>query len=158
MSSPGRNDPCPCGSGKKYKKCCMDKMESKHSFAGDKISSHGHSVNATNLAPASESLMNAVALHRAGRLDEAEAAYQALLKVNPQDSDALHYLGLIAYQQQAYLEATKYIQAAIHIQSNVPAYHCNLGNAYKALGEFDSAIAAFLEAVRLDPTFQAAYI
>jgi hypothetical protein len=20
-----RNDPCPCGSGKKYKKCCMDK-------------------------------------------------------------------------------------------------------------------------------------
>ena len=22
-----RNDPCPCGSGKKYKKCCMEKME-----------------------------------------------------------------------------------------------------------------------------------
>ncbi len=21
----GRNDPCPCGSGKKYKKCCVDK-------------------------------------------------------------------------------------------------------------------------------------
>jgi SEC-C motif-containing protein len=21
----GRNDPCPCGSGKKYKKCCMKK-------------------------------------------------------------------------------------------------------------------------------------
>lgn len=21
----GRNDPCPCGSGKKYKKCCMRK-------------------------------------------------------------------------------------------------------------------------------------
>ena len=23
----GRNDPCPCGSGKKYKKCCLRKME-----------------------------------------------------------------------------------------------------------------------------------
>lgn len=23
----GRNDPCPCGSGKKYKKCCMDKNQ-----------------------------------------------------------------------------------------------------------------------------------
>jgi len=23
--TPGRNDPCPCGSGKKYKKCCMNK-------------------------------------------------------------------------------------------------------------------------------------
>ena len=22
---PGRNDPCPCGSGKKYKKCCYGK-------------------------------------------------------------------------------------------------------------------------------------
>jgi len=22
----GRNDPCPCGSGKKYKKCCIDKL------------------------------------------------------------------------------------------------------------------------------------
>jgi uncharacterized protein len=22
---PGRNSPCPCGSGLKYKKCCMDK-------------------------------------------------------------------------------------------------------------------------------------
>ena len=21
----GRNDPCPCGSGKKYKNCCMNK-------------------------------------------------------------------------------------------------------------------------------------
>lgn len=24
----GRNDPCPCGSGKKYKKCCIDRIES----------------------------------------------------------------------------------------------------------------------------------
>jgi preprotein translocase subunit SecA len=22
QDQPGRNDPCPCGSGKKYKKCC----------------------------------------------------------------------------------------------------------------------------------------
>jgi uncharacterized protein YecA (UPF0149 family) len=24
---PGRNDPCPCGSGRKYKKCCEGKDE-----------------------------------------------------------------------------------------------------------------------------------
>ena len=24
MSTPGRNDPCPCGSGKKFKRCCAD--------------------------------------------------------------------------------------------------------------------------------------
>lgn len=27
MAKIGRNDPCPCGSGKKYKKCCMGKMD-----------------------------------------------------------------------------------------------------------------------------------
>ena len=26
---PGRNDPCPCGSGKKFKKCCMRKQDAK---------------------------------------------------------------------------------------------------------------------------------
>jgi len=25
-NKPGRNDPCPCGSGKKYKKCCLSKL------------------------------------------------------------------------------------------------------------------------------------
>jgi uncharacterized protein len=23
---PGRNDPCPCNSGKKFQKCCIDRM------------------------------------------------------------------------------------------------------------------------------------
>ena len=23
---PGRNDPCPCGSGKKFKRCCIESM------------------------------------------------------------------------------------------------------------------------------------
>ncbi len=27
----GRNDPCPCGSGKKYKKCCEGKQQSARS-------------------------------------------------------------------------------------------------------------------------------
>ncbi|MHA6533764.1 SEC-C metal-binding domain-containing protein [Paenibacillus sp. BAC0078] len=28
MSKVGRNEPCPCGSGKKYKRCCLDKEKS----------------------------------------------------------------------------------------------------------------------------------
>jgi hypothetical protein len=28
MSSPGRNDPCPCGSGKKHKHCCLGRVQS----------------------------------------------------------------------------------------------------------------------------------
>jgi len=32
----GRNQPCPCGSGKKYKKCCLDKEEKFNSISYDK--------------------------------------------------------------------------------------------------------------------------
>jgi len=28
----GRNDPCPCGSGKKYKRCCLEQQSVTHSF------------------------------------------------------------------------------------------------------------------------------
>jgi SEC-C motif-containing protein len=30
----GRNDPCPCGSGKKYKQCCMSKAKSTAGISG----------------------------------------------------------------------------------------------------------------------------
>ena len=33
MKKVGRNDPCPCGSGKKYKKCCEKKMIGKKFLA-----------------------------------------------------------------------------------------------------------------------------
>ncbi|MGS0679967.1 YecA family protein [Shewanella sp. 125m-7] len=34
---PGRNDPCPCGSGKKYKRCCMDSVSKRHAEVFDDI-------------------------------------------------------------------------------------------------------------------------
>jgi|GEM_PF-1598237 len=33
MQRPGRNDACPCGSGKKYKRCCLGKEEQREQFA-----------------------------------------------------------------------------------------------------------------------------
>ncbi len=101
--------------------------------------------------------MKAVTLHQSGRLDEAKAIYQELLRMNPRDSHAMHYLGLIALQRQNYADAVKLIEGAIKLDRRVPAFHCNLGNAYKGMGQIDSAIAAYLEAVRLDPNFQAAH-
>jgi len=34
MSKIGRNDPCPCGSGRKYKKCCLQKDNADGAEAG----------------------------------------------------------------------------------------------------------------------------
>ena len=33
MTRPGRNDLCPCGSGKKYKRCCLGKEETRGDFS-----------------------------------------------------------------------------------------------------------------------------
>ena len=35
----GRNDPCPCGSGKKYKKCCEERLGPKRKFQASVLSS-----------------------------------------------------------------------------------------------------------------------
>jgi hypothetical protein len=36
VTATGRNDPCPCGSGKKYKQCCLGKDEAKERAARKK--------------------------------------------------------------------------------------------------------------------------
>ncbi len=157
MSTANRNDPCPCGSGKKYKKCCMGKSSVNPGFLLQAAKPTGHDLNATNVESPSDMLMKAVTLHQSGRLDEARTIYQELLRMNPRDCHALHYLGLIALQQENYANAANLIREAIKLDRRVPAFHCNLGNAYKGLGQIDSAIAAYVEAVRLDPNFQAAH-
>ncbi|HTK13946.1 MAG TPA: SEC-C metal-binding domain-containing protein [Xanthobacteraceae bacterium] len=35
MAKIGRNQPCKCGSGKKYKRCCGFSRESRHVFVRD---------------------------------------------------------------------------------------------------------------------------
>ena len=158
MNLPSRNDLCPCGSGKKYKKCCLGKAATKQNILDQTAKSRGADFNTTNVRTPSESLLKAVAMHQAGQLDDAKAAYQALLKENPNDSDALHYLGMIAFQQSDYLNAASLIGQAIKLNGNVPAFHFNLGNAYKQLEQFDFAINAYLEAIRLDPQFSQAHL
>jgi len=157
MNTPARNSPCPCGSGKKYKKCCLIIASNKHAFPAQTDKSRNIAFNAKNAAQPANMLNTGVAYHQSGKLEEAEIIYRSLLKSNPCDSDALHYLGLIAYQKKRYSDAIKQIGEAIKINNKVPAFYCNLGNAYKAAGQFDDAIAAFQEAIRLDPLFSSAY-
>ena len=37
MSGIGRNDPCPCGSGKKYKRCCSAAFEAEERQIGTEL-------------------------------------------------------------------------------------------------------------------------
>ncbi len=50
MTKTGRNDPCPCGSGKKYKKCCEAKEHAPKKLTAHKIEDEGLSNKVSNLS------------------------------------------------------------------------------------------------------------
>ena len=96
--------------------------------------------------------------HRAGRLSEADAIYCALIAVDPDHIDALHFAGVIAYQRGQHAQAAALIEAALERNpANAPAQN-NLGNALAAQGLMERAVACYREAVRLAPGYLDAYV
>ena len=118
MAKPGRNDPCHCGSGNKYKKCCLAKDETverqglaeaqaqrEEPAAGRRLQVQElKAAMAAKLADAEDledddtltDESNAVLdLIRAGKLDEAEAAARALLARYSDVHDGWDRLGMV---------------------------------------------------------------
>lgn len=102
-------------------------------------------------------LEQAIGLHEAGRLDEAGAAYRAILSVAPRHPQALHLAGVIQHQRGEHTAALQSINAAILAKPDVALFHFNLGNVLTALHEPEAAAAAFTEAARLKPGYAAAW-
>jgi predicted O-linked N-acetylglucosamine transferase (SPINDLY family) len=98
-----------------------------------------------------EFLDEAVAHHRAGRLQAAEQAYRQVLQVDPEQADALHGLGVLAYQAGRYDAALAHLGRAVAVRPESGAFHCNFGLASLAVGRIDQAVAALRRAVELLP-------
>jgi len=96
-------------------------------------------------------LHRAIALHQAGKLDEAEGGYRAVLAVDPNNFNALHLLGVVRHHQGRPEEAIGLIEAALRLDPGVADAHGNLGNALHALGQLDAAAASYRTALRLAP-------
>ncbi len=91
--------------------------------------------------------------HQAGRLSEAERAYRQFLALNPRQPDALHLLGVVAYQSGRHAAAVDLIGQAIGLRGDVPVYHNNLGIALGELGRFGEAVTHYKRALTLKPDF-----
>ncbi|HEY3968009.1 MAG TPA: tetratricopeptide repeat protein [Planctomycetaceae bacterium] len=109
------------------------------------------------MASMSQALAFAVQHHQAGRLSIAEPIYRQILAQQPDQPDALHYLGLIAHQTGRQQEAIDCIERAIRLHGTQPAYHNNLGGAFRALAKLNEAAACYERAIQLQPDFVEAY-
>jgi tetratricopeptide (TPR) repeat protein len=100
-----------------------------------------------------DALHQAVRHHQHGRLAEAARLYQVILAVQPGHPEALHLLGVVAHQQGDHARASDLIVRAIGGNPNDAMYHANLAEAYRALGQFDRAVASCRAALRLRPNY-----
>jgi tetratricopeptide (TPR) repeat protein len=90
--------------------------------------------------------------HRQRRMAEAEGLYRQVLAVDPNHIDALHMLGVLAYQAGRPEAAVDLIGRAIALHGENPSFHNNIGEALRYLGRLDEALAHFTKATELDPS------
>lgn len=94
---------------------------------------------------------DAFAAHRAGRLDEAERGYRAVLAREPRHADAWHLLGMVAQQSGRSDEAVEAIRRALQLSGPQAPYLTNLGVILDTLGRSTEAMETLTQAVVLDP-------
>src|SRR5271170_25199 len=136
MAKPGRNDPCPCGSGNKYKKCCLAKEEA---------------AEREELAKVEARRAESAAAHRL-HLQEARAAMVAGFAAEDDEEDELTIAsnaavdlvraGKLDEAEQAAREPDRARQAAPDLPVRFPEVHDGydrLGMVYEARGDHKQA-------------------
>jgi tetratricopeptide (TPR) repeat protein len=132
MAKIGRNDPCHCNSGKKYKKCCMASDEAA-ALAARPIQPAAAPARRPSLASffhepdeldeMTEASNAVVDMVQAGNLDAAEAAAHDLLARFPDVHDGYDRLGVVCEARGDHRQAADYYRKAIKvIRSHPDAY------------------------------------
>jgi protein O-GlcNAc transferase len=116
-----------------------------------------NSAGTDMVVAATDLLQTAIEHHRSGDLPRAETACRETLRIDPRHADALHLLGVIAFQKQDHVVAVDRIGQAIDADPGRPELYNSLGNVYRALGCPVEALGAFRQAIRLNPDFSIAY-
>ncbi len=149
MKKLSRNDPCTCGSGKKYKQCCMAADEATHAQAEEhKQQTQGQIASW---------LEQGMALHRNGQIDTASKIYEQILRLKPDHADTLHLYGVTAHQLGDYVRAVQFIKQSLQINpQNFYALN-NLGSALRESAQLDQALECFQQACKLKPVYAEAH-
>ena len=121
---------------------------------GCTITSDRPDVRINPTAQLASTLSQALALHQAGRLAEAEQNYLQILKAQPDQFDCLHLLGVIFSQRGNYAEAVRQIDVALKINPKAASAHNNRGTALRDLKRPAKRWRATTRRSRSSPTTQ----
>lgn len=141
MTKIGRNEPCPCGSGKKYKNCCMS--AASQPMARDKATSQS----------ARDRVTQGKHYEALGMLDEAIQSYRAALSVTPSLAEVHNDLGLLYQAREQLDNAIGSFRAALAIDPKLAAAHFNLGRALQIQGQHKAATESYLRFVSFEPDY-----
>ena len=128
---PGRNDPCHCGSGKRYKHCC------------------GRLVAAAAGGAAGPEFLELAALLQSGRYALVEQRARELVERQPDSGIAWKALGVALERQRK--DALSVMLRAAALLPEDSEVHANLGAALLRSGRHSEAIASLQRALRLRP-------
>jgi protein O-GlcNAc transferase len=92
-----------------------------------------------------------------GRMDEAIAAYDRALSINPDYADAYNNMGNAFKDQGKLQEAIAAYDRALSIKRDFAEAYNNMGNALQEQGNLEEAIAAYDRALSIKPAYADAY-
>jgi len=147
MNKPGRNDPCPCGSGKKYKQCCLSREQAARPRAG---ALERDEPFIAELRPDLDEAVDRV-LRRLeqGAGTRIESEITALFEKNPDYHLTNYAMGI--YRAMVIKDpagAIRFFERAVKILPPFPEAHFNLGNAARQAFDIPKAVAAYRAAER----------
>ncbi|MBP2299080.1 tetratricopeptide repeat protein [Azospirillum picis] len=104
-----------------------------------------------------ETLTLALDLHLAGRFGEAQELYTRILEAEPEQPDALHYLGVLAGQVGHAEFGLTLVGKALGQRPEAADIHANRANLLRGLGRTSEAEAGYQRALALRPDFAEAW-
>ncbi len=97
-----------------------------------------------------ETLQQVMELYNAGELRQAEILCRKVLETDPDNADAHHFIGVIAYDVQNFKAAEQYIQKAIELNPDNPSCYLNMGNVVHEQGRYEESIQWYERSVAFD--------